>query len=74
MQWEQIYAELLNKIRWAIASTAAGQGYNYTYQDSIALATVLSGDALKFMKLKEEKPDLRATAKEIRTLISASTG
>lgn len=68
MEWEPIYAELLNKIRWAIASTAAG-AFNYSYRDSVALATVLAGDALKLMKKREEKPDLQFTPESVREAI-----
>lgn len=71
MQWEQIYAELLNKFRWSIASTMAGQGSNYSYQDSVALAGALAGDVLKLMKLREEKPDLRFTEETARKLIDS---
>lgn len=69
MQWEQIYAELLNKFRWSIASTMAGQGFNYSYAESIALAGALAGDALRLMKLKDEKPDLRLSAEDVRRLL-----
>jgi len=68
MEWEPIYAELLNKFRWSIASTAAGV-CNYSYRDSLALASVAAGDVLKLMKLKEEKPDLQFTAKSVREAI-----
>ena len=69
MQWEVVYAELLNKFRWSIASTVAGQGFNYSYQESLALASVLAGDALSLIKLKDEKPDLRVTTEGVRALI-----
>jgi len=69
MEWEQIYAELLNKIRWSVASTAANIPVNYSYQDSIALSKVLAGDALKLMKAREEKPDLRFTTESVREAI-----
>lgn len=68
MEWEQIYAELLNKIRWSVASTAAG-AFNYSYRDSLALAQVLAGDALKLMKAREEKPDMRFTPEGVREVI-----
>jgi len=69
VQWEQIYAELLNKFRWGIASTMAGQGSNYSYAESIALAGALAGDALRLMKLKEEKPDLRLTTEGVKRIL-----
>lgn len=69
MEWEQTYAELLNKFRWSIASTVAGQGFNYSYQESLALAGVLAGDALNLIKLKHEKPDLRINTEVVRNVI-----
>jgi len=71
LEWEQIYAELLNKIRWSIASTASGV-FNYSYTETVALAGVCAGDVLKLMKLKEEKPDLRFTSDGVRELIRNS--
>ena len=68
MEWEIIYAELMNKIRWAIASTVAG-AFNYSYRDSQALATVLAGDALRLMKMRHEKPDLSLTPESVRALM-----
>lgn len=73
MQWEQVYAELLNKFRWSIASTMAGQGFNYSYQECVALAGALAGDALRLMKLKDEKPDLRLSAEDVRSLLRTIT-
>ena len=64
-----VYAELLNKFRWSVASTAAAQGWNYTYNDSLALASVFAGDAIKLMKAKDEKPDLRLDAAFVREVI-----
>jgi len=69
MEWEPIYAELRNKIRWSVASTAQEAGFNYSFRDSVALATVLAGDALKLMKAREAKPDLRPDEKWIRDLL-----
>ena len=69
MQWEQVYAELLNKIRWSIASTMTGQGFNCSYQESIALASVLAGDALRLIKLRQQKPELRMSVEEVRSLL-----
>tara|TARA_Y100001951_G_C11169277_1_gene199308 strand:- start:423 stop:641 length:219 start_codon:yes stop_codon:yes gene_type:complete len=71
MEWEPIYAELANKMRWAIASTAQAAGQNYTFTETMAVANYCAGDVLKFMKLKEQSPDVRAlTPGEVEKLVS----
>ncbi len=66
MEWEPIYAELANKIRWAISSTGDSAGISYTYRESMAAANMAAGDLLRIMKVKWEKPDFRlTTAKEV---------
>lgn len=70
--WEPIYAELANKIRWSIASTAKSEGWHYSFQDSMALANVLAGDALKLMKIREEKPDYEFDTKAIRKVLTTT--
>jgi len=64
MQWEAIYAELANKLRWSISHTGANAGINYTFQESMNAANYVAGDLLKLMKIKAEKPDYRVPAAE----------
>lgn len=71
MEWEQIYAELLNKIRWSIATSAANGGINIPFRTSKGLAGFFASDVLRLLKLKDEKPDLdiaELAAKELRDL------
>jgi len=56
--WEEIYAELLNKIRWSIASTVSGQGINIPFRTSKGMASLFASDVLRLLKLLEEKPNL----------------
>lgn len=56
--WEEVYAELLNKIRWSIASSVAAQGINLPFRTSKGIAGLFAGDVLRLLKLLEEKPDL----------------
>ncbi len=66
MEWEPIYAELANKIRWAISSTGDSAGISYTYRESMAAANFSASDLLRMMKVKWEKPDFRlTTSKEV---------
>jgi len=59
--WEDFYAELKNKIRWSIASTAGGH-FNLSYQASNQLAGMVASELLQVFKAKEEKPDLDTSA------------
>ena len=65
MEWEPIYAELANKLRWSISSTAAAAGLNYTFAESMACANFAAADLIKLMKVKVEKPDYRIPSKTI---------
>jgi len=58
MEWEETYAELANKIRWAIASTVGAAGINLPYRTSKGIATLFASDVLRLLKLLEEKPNL----------------
>lgn len=58
MKWDDVYAELRNKFRWAIATTAA-ERFPLTFKESLALASVLAGDTLTVMKRKADSPDFR---------------
>ena len=68
-EWQPIYAELANKLRWSISSTAAAAGINYTFQESMACANFAAGSLLDLMKLKAGDPDLMVNTE--RKLIEA---
>jgi hypothetical protein len=53
--WEDLYAELLNKFRWSIASAAAGQ-FNLSYRDSQAAARPLATVVLQGLKGLKKDP------------------
>ncbi len=72
MEWEVVYAELLNKVRWSISSTASSAGFNYSFQDSMALAHVLAGDGLKLMKVRDKAPDYQFEPKAIRKMLNGT--
>lgn len=61
MQWEDLYSELKNKIRWAIASSV-GMHFNLSYRDSNQLAGPIAQDLLEVFKARDEKPDLDIVA------------
>lgn len=74
MEWKQLQAELTNKMRWALGTSSSSAGFNLSYQESQAIATVLAGDALAALKLKETSPDIRWTAASFRSLLRRDTG
>ncbi len=58
--WADVYAELRNKIRWAIGSTAAESGaISLSYRDQLAMAGPLAQEALEHIQAVYEKPNLR---------------
>lgn len=58
--WANVYAELRNKIRWAIGSTAGDSGaINLSYRDQLAMAGPLAQEALEQLQAMYEKPNLR---------------
>lgn len=58
--WGDVYAELRNKIRWAIGSTAAESGVlTLAFTQQVALAGPLAQEALESLQAIYEKPNLR---------------
>ncbi len=64
MEWEDLYAELKNKIRWAIGSSTGGY-FNLSYRVSNQLSGHIASDLLDLFKALEEKPDLDIVAYSI---------
>jgi len=58
--WQDVYAELRNKIRWAIGSTAAESGaISLSFRSQVAMAGPLAQTALETLQAMYEKPNLR---------------
>lgn len=55
--WEDLYAELKNKLRWSISTACAAQ-FSMSYRASEAVAKPLAQLVIEGLKLKNEKPDL----------------
>jgi len=66
--WKEINSELTNKIRWAIGTTSSSAGFNLSYGEQKAMASVLAGDVLVVMKLKQTSPNYHVTAEAFRKL------
>lgn len=69
LDWEAIYAELANKLRWSISSTGQGAGIRYTFPESMACANYAAADILKIMKIKFEKPDYVVDQKGLKNVL-----
>lgn len=66
-QWEDIYPELVNKLRWGVQTTFSQEGASFSYSDAQRIATVLSGDAIDLLKASKSSPEVLASTSAIRT-------
>jgi len=68
--WADIYAELRNKVRWAIGSTTAESGViSLPFRAQTAMAGVVAQDILEVLQRVYEKPDLRIEQENARDLL-----
>lgn len=68
-QWQDLYPELVNKLRWAIHSTMTQEstvGSKLVYQDCQRIATVLSQEVIDLVKLWSEQPMVLGSTSTIR--------
>jgi hypothetical protein len=71
MQWEEVYAELLNKIRWSISTTTADRGaISCSFQEAQSVAGVCAGDVLHLLKLKAATPGFTWGRDEVRVIMN----
>lgn len=64
--WEDIYPELVNKIRWAISTAFGTPGSRYPFGVAQKIATVVSQDVIDLIKLSREEPGVLASTDTIR--------
>jgi hypothetical protein len=57
-QWDEVYRELQNKIRWAISTTSGNVAINIPFKDAMAMASMCCTPILEAFKAVEEHPDL----------------
>ena len=68
--WEDTYAELRNKLRWAIGSTVAESGVtSLPFRAQTALAAIFAADMVELLKSLYEKPNLRIDRDNARELL-----
>jgi len=66
MEWEDVYPEMVNKIRWAIVSTLQGNGGSISYSEGQSLATVVSQDIMSIAKVYERSGGVLASTGSVR--------
>lgn len=66
--WEDVYPELVNKIRWAICTTFGTPASRYPYGVAQRIATVLAQDAMDTIKLSLTEPGVLSSTGSIRGL------
>lgn len=62
MPWKSVHAELTNKIRWSISTTAATVPCNVSFPDSQWVASMLANDVLDALKMLSANPSLSLRA------------
>lgn len=67
--WNDIYPELVNKIRWAICTSFKTRESNYPYGAGQSLATVLSQYAIDLVKAESSEPGLTGSTAAIRRFL-----
>jgi len=64
--WDDVYPELVNKMRWAICTSFKTRASNYPYGAAQNLATVLSQQAIEIVKMEQTEPGVVGTTSTIR--------
>jgi len=65
-KWDDLYPELVNKIRWAITTTFETPASKYPYSTAQRIATVLSQDVIDLIKCSRTEPGVLKTTGSIR--------
>lgn len=65
-EWDEIYPELVNKIRWAICTAFGTPESRFPYGMAQKLATVLSQDAIELIKCSITEPGVLSATSSIR--------
>lgn len=66
LNWNDIYPELVNKLRWSISTAFATPESNYPFRDSQAMATVFAQEIVDLVKLAQTEPGVTMTPGSIR--------
>lgn len=69
MNYANVYPELVNKLRWAIATSFADEGSNFPFSDAQKIATVFSQDIVGLVQLARAEPAILGSIATIRTTL-----
>jgi len=64
--WDDIYPELVNKIRWAITTAFGTPASRYPFGVAQKIATVMSQDVIDLIKCSREAPGVLTSTATIR--------
>jgi len=64
--WDDVYPELVNKMRWSLQTAFSMEGFNFPYSTAQRISTVLSQDAVELMKCARSSEDVLSTTDTIR--------
>lgn len=67
--WEDIYPELVNKLRWAICTSLKTPGSNYPYSAGQAIATVLAQEVIDVAKMAIDNPGVLGSPGTVRSFL-----
>lgn len=70
LPWNDIYPELVNKLRWAICTSAKTPASNYPYSEAQRVATVLAQDIVGLLRAAEEEPGALGSIGAIRSSLN----
>jgi hypothetical protein len=73
VEWAIVYAELTNKIRWAISSTASQIPVNIPFRDAMSVGGEFAGTVLEILKRIHAAPNYKfstAGSKERKPMVA----
>jgi len=65
-KWNNVYPELVNKLRWAIVTSVKTEASNFNYSLGQRIATVVAQDVVAIIRTWEEAPEVLSTIDTIR--------
>ena len=65
-RWNDVYPELVNKLRWAVVTSVKTPDSNFNYSLGQRIATVIAQDVVAIIRTWEEAPEVLSTIDTIR--------
>lgn len=64
--WDDIYPELVNKLRWAICTSLKTPAANFPYGTGQTVATVMAQSIIDLVKTSVEEPGVLGSTQTVR--------